>query len=125
MAFADGGSDEQRSPGEAKAAFHQVPVSRRFDLNKFVALCHRNEEAAAINFASSNSTVDTASAVSSDSGYGMDVKRLQASTEELENDRACSRVHNDIEEEGATKKKPRLSEGQYALFEESFSKNRQ
>ena len=86
-------------------------------------LSHHNDEAAAINVWSSNSTVDTR-AISSDSGYGMDVKRLQASTEELENDRACSRVHNDIEEEGATKKKPRLSEGQYALLEESFSKNR-
>ena len=106
-------------------AFRQVPVSRKFNLNKFLLLYHRNEEAATINLASSKSTVDTASAISSDSGYGMDVKRLQASTEELENDRACSRVHNDIEEEGATKKKPRLSEGQYALLEESFSKNRQ
>ena len=54
----------------------------------------------------------------------MDFKRMQAATEEFENDRACSRVDSDVEEEGATKKKPRLSEEQYALLEESFSKNK-
>ena len=85
-------------------------------------LSHHNEKAAAKNVWSSNSTVDTR-AISSDSGYGMDFKRMQAAAEELENDRACSRVPNDVEEEGATKKKPRLSKGQYARLEESFSNN--
>ena len=124
--FADGRSDEQRSPGEAKQAIREEPVSRRFDVNQLLALCHHNEEGAATNISSSNSTVDTSAiaCINSDSGYRMDFKRMQAATEELENDKACSRVHTDVEEKGATKKKPRLSEEQYAILEESFSNNR-
>ena len=52
------------------------------------------------------------------------IKRKRRDGDELENDRVCSRVLSDVEEEGCSRKKLRLSREQCALLEECFRKNR-
>jgi len=54
----------------------------------------------------------------------MSVKRECDATEDLDAERACSRVSDEeVDHEGGTRKKLRLSKEQSALLEESFKEN--
>lgn len=119
------GTDGERSAGESKGT-----VPRRIDVNKLPASCYYNEDTGAINVSSPNSAlssfhVDSGGAINAESScYGMSVKRERDATEELEAERACSRVSDEeADQEGGTRKKLRLSKEQSALLEESFKEN--
>eukprot|EP00253_Pinus_taeda_P020123 PITA_20123 len=115
------GVGKVRSERQAKDPIHEVAVSWRSDANKFPASCFSNDDARAINVSSSNSTVDS-NATNPRNGCA-EIKRKQGDGEELENDRVWSRVLGDVEEEGSSTKKLRLSREQCARLEESFRKN--
>eukprot|EP00253_Pinus_taeda_P011739 PITA_11739 len=107
----------------AKVLIHPVAVTWRSDANKFPASCLYNEDAGTINVSSSNSSTVDSNPTNTENGY-TEIKRKRGYGEELENDRVWSRVLNDVEEEGPSRKKIRLSREQCALLEESFKKNR-
>eukprot|EP00253_Pinus_taeda_P031889 PITA_31889 len=113
------GVGKVRSERQAKDPIHEVAVSWRSDANKFPASCFSNDDARAINVSSSNSTVDS-NATNPRNGCA-EIKRKHG--EEFENDRVWSRVLGDVQEEGSSTKKLRLSREQCARLEESFRKN--